>query len=55
MDFIPFEIVEQRKSQYLLDNTLLRLYMEQSVAEHLDIEDNQRVTLFPTHLWQAKK
>jgi len=34
-------------------STLLRLYMEQGVAERLGIEDKQQVTLFPTYLWRG--
>ena len=34
-------------------STLLRLYMEQGVAERLGIGDKQQVTLFPTYLWRG--
>jgi len=34
-------------------STLLRLYMEQGVAERLGIEDKQQVTLFPTYIWRG--
>ena len=33
-------------------STLLRLYMEQSVAERLGIEDKQQVIIFPSHHWR---
>jgi len=36
-------------------STLLRLYMEQSIAERLGIEEAQRVTLLPTPIWRADK
>ena len=38
-------------------STLLRLYMEQSIAERLGIEEAQRVTLLPLpkYLWHAAK
>jgi hypothetical protein len=33
-------------------STLLRLYMEQSVAERLGIEDKQQIIIFPSHHWR---
>jgi len=34
-------------------STLLRLYMEQSVAERLGIEDKQQVIIFPSPHWRG--
>ena len=33
-------------------STLLRLYMEQSVAKRLGIEDKQQIIIFPSHHWR---
>jgi len=39
-----------------IDNSsILRLYMEHSIAERLGITDMQRVTLLPTPIWRADK
>jgi len=39
-----------------IDNSsILRLYMEHSIAERLGINDMQRVTLLPTPIWRADK
>ena len=38
-----------------IDRSMLRLYMEQSIAECLGINDKQRVILLPTYIWSAAK
>jgi len=38
-----------------IDNSILRLYMEHSIAERLGITNMQRVTLLPTPIWRADK
>ena len=50
--------IEQRIAEMWklkIDNSILRLYMEHSIAEHLGINDMQRVTLLPTPIWRADK
>ncbi|MFP3289146.1 MAG: hypothetical protein RXO35_01815 [Candidatus Micrarchaeota archaeon] len=51
------EYVVARMWNLEIDRSMLVLYMEQSIAEHLGIKNKQRVIILPipTYIWRAAK